>query len=429
MRQVLLATVALVLLHTGAYALHNECGGNTARPPCRVSCADDTLVRGGIGISTSMPLRLCGGKPMKEEKRQVTSFQLAGMVVVWYALNVGWNLSNKNLCNLLKLPMTATALQMCLGSLFITSQWVFKRREMPDPSLWRHKHLMGLGVAHAFAQLSTITAFSIGSVSFVSVIKSLEPLFSAAIGVPVLGDRLPLRIWLSMMPVCAGIAMASISEVAFTWQCFWVSQLSNVCYALRSVWFKKVFDEASKDTENGDSEKVILNTSTGFPVVALIGTALVVTIAVLTEGHRFAEGIENVHRGSRTVTDLFWLVATAGFFQYTNDEMSFAVLEVLSAVTQSVANTFKRVFVITAAAYYFNTPVSNTGIVGTGIAVAGMVLYSIIMDGHRADQKTKIQTLPARMALHSSNASEQRKGPAYLLKKLKNLKRTSSWIP
>ena len=26
--------------------------------------------------------------------------------------------------------------------LFRAGQWVFKRREMPDPSLWRHKHLM-----------------------------------------------------------------------------------------------------------------------------------------------------------------------------------------------------------------------------------------------------------------------------------------------
>ena len=72
MQQVLVATVALSLLHTGAYALHTECGGNTARSPCRVSCADDTPVRGSIAISTSMPLRLFGGKPTKEEKRQVT---------------------------------------------------------------------------------------------------------------------------------------------------------------------------------------------------------------------------------------------------------------------------------------------------------------------------------------------------------------------
>jgi len=189
------------------------------------------------------------------------------------------------------------------------------------------------------------------------------------------------------------------------------------------VWFKKVFDEAktrAKEVEEkGGARKDKLDTSTGFPVVTIIGTALVVSVAVLTEGHRIKEGIDNVHAAGRTVSDLFLLVAMAGFFQYTNDEMSFAVLEILSAVTQSVANTFKRVFVITAAAYYFNTPMSAIGISGTGIAVAGMVLYSIMMDGHRAHQKTKIP-------LQSAEAL----GPARLLtKKFINLKRSLSWIP
>ena len=47
-------------------------------------------------------LRLCGGGA----KRQTTGLELLVIVVVWYTLNVGWNLSNKNLCNLLKLPLS-----------------------------------------------------------------------------------------------------------------------------------------------------------------------------------------------------------------------------------------------------------------------------------------------------------------------------------
>ena len=58
-----------------------------------------------------------------------------------HKLEQGWNLSNKNLCNLLKLPMTATALQMTLGSTFMVSQWVFKTRKPPAAKLWRHSHL------------------------------------------------------------------------------------------------------------------------------------------------------------------------------------------------------------------------------------------------------------------------------------------------
>ena len=64
-------------------------------------------------------------------QRQATGGELMMTVVVWYALNIGWNLSNKNLCNLLKLPLTACALQMTLGSCFMMLQWVFKMRKAP----------------------------------------------------------------------------------------------------------------------------------------------------------------------------------------------------------------------------------------------------------------------------------------------------------
>ena len=49
--------------------------------------------------------------------------------------------------------------------------------------------------------------------SFVSVIKSLEPLFSAALGVQLLKDYLPLRVWMSMLPVCCGIAVLPLDIV------------------------------------------------------------------------------------------------------------------------------------------------------------------------------------------------------------------------
>ena len=58
------------------------------------------------------------------------------MVVLWYSLNVGWNLSNKNLCNRLKLPMTATFMQCTLGTFFMIMTWVMKLRPVPRGQLW-----------------------------------------------------------------------------------------------------------------------------------------------------------------------------------------------------------------------------------------------------------------------------------------------------
>jgi drug/metabolite transporter (DMT)-like permease len=281
---------------------------------------------GSLGTRTlaSPSLRLYGGdaaaQPVKP-KRAVAGLELFVMVVLWYGLNVGWNLANKNLCNMIKLPITASAMQMSFGLMLMISQWMMKTRRMPRSEDWHNPQLQGLGFVHAMAQITTISAFSFGTVSFVSVIKALEPLYSASLGVPLLGDRLPLRCWLSMLPVCGGIAMASLGELSFSWICFLLSQASNLCYALRSVWFKKVFDEAKAEEKPPDGQrkrKIVgksgwtLSATTGFPVASVYGWMIVVMTAIVLEGSRFRQGLDNVKSAGKTVKDLALLCALTG---------------------------------------------------------------------------------------------------------------------
>ena len=406
------ALATTILLH-GADALVTTAAAGAVAPLGRAA-----VPRSPCGGPAPQPLRLYGGQ---KPKREVAGVELMVMMMLWYALNVGWNLCNKNLCNMLKLPITASAMQMIVGCSMMMSTWALKMRKMPNLEDWHNAQLRGLGVVHALAQCTTITAFSVGTVSFVSVIKSLEPLFSAALGVPLLGDRLPMRCWMSMLPVCGGIALASLGEISFSWVCLFWSQASNMCYALRSVWFKKVFDEAkqsAKEEQKKPRRKMVgksgwtLCATTGFPVASVWGTLIVILSACVLERQRWAEGSLNLKAAGKSTRDLMLLVVLTGFFQYTNDEMSFVVLEYLSAVTQSVVNTFKRVFVISAAAYYFQTPMSSLGIGGVAIAVAGMLLYSIVMDGYRTEQR---------------KAQEARKAAAQPLGVV--IKRSLSWIP
>ncbi len=128
------AVAALLALQDGAHALPARVeGGRGVLGPLAASGRPDSrqvrTVRHSGPLATSLhapALRLCGGCA----KRQATGVELLVIVVVWYTLNVGWNLSNKNLCNLLKLPLTASALQMTLGSCFMMMQWVFKTRKV-----------------------------------------------------------------------------------------------------------------------------------------------------------------------------------------------------------------------------------------------------------------------------------------------------------
>jgi drug/metabolite transporter (DMT)-like permease len=47
---------------------------------------------------------------------------------------------------------------------------------------------------HGLGQLATVTSMSLGSVSFVNVVKALEPVFTAAITLLVLGKNMPWQV-------------------------------------------------------------------------------------------------------------------------------------------------------------------------------------------------------------------------------------------
>jgi drug/metabolite transporter (DMT)-like permease len=55
-------------------------------------------------------------------------------------------------------------------------------------------------VFHGAGQLATVVAMGLGSVSFVNVVKALEPIFTAFIGVAVTSVALPWQVMILMFP-------------------------------------------------------------------------------------------------------------------------------------------------------------------------------------------------------------------------------------
>ena len=66
-----------------------------------------------------------------------------------------------------------------------------------------------------------------------------------------------------------------------------------------------------------------------------------------------------------------------GLYYYFYNELAFVVLDMLDAVSQAVANTVKRVVVIIAGTIIFAKPLTTNGMVGSSVAIAGVLLYSL----------------------------------------------------
>ena len=74
----------------------------------------------------------------------------------------------------------------------------------------------------------------------------------------------------------------------------------------------------------------------------------------------------------------------AGFYGY--NELATMTLKKTGAVTQSVANTAKRVIVIVGVAIVLGESLDPMKLLGCGIGIGGVLLYSII-DGLLAKKK------------------------------------------
>jgi len=249
-------------------------------------------------------------------------------------------------------------------------QWLTGIRKFPKPSPSNLKALQKVAVFHGAGQLATVVAMGLGSVSFVNVVKALEPIFTAFIGVAVTSVALPWQVAASMIPVCAGVGLASVSELSFTWGCFGCAMLSNLVYATRAVLSKIAMDSSDKG-ENMDSANT-------FAVVTLISCLYTLPIALVLEGPKLGAGLAVVKAAGWTWAKLAQMVTATGLLYYTYNEMAFLVLGSVAPITQSVGNTIKRVVVIVAASIVFRTPMTPMGIAGSAVAILGVLGYSFI---------------------------------------------------
>ena len=89
-----------------------------------------------------------------------------------------------------------------------------------------------------------------------------------------------------------------------------------------------------------------------------------------------------------TAKDALLFTIYSGLSFYIYNEASFLCLQRLDAVSHSVANTLKRVVIILVSAVVFKTPINLIGGIGSAIAVAGTLLYSLAKNHYKAAGST-----------------------------------------
>lgn len=113
-----------------------------------------------------------------------------------------------------------------------------------------------------------------------------------------------------------------------------------------------------------------------FALMIIISFLVTIPLMIATEGHKFQEFVHMFQTNEKLSSNLI----LAGLTFYGYNELATMTLTKISPVTNSVANTAKRVVVIVGSAIVFNESISGLKAVGCVICIVGVFLNSVIDD-------------------------------------------------
>jgi len=304
------------------------------------------------------------------------TLQVGSYFALWYLFNIGYNIYNKQALNVLAYPWTIATIQMAAGLAYFVPLWLTGARKAPKLSMDDLKTLFPIALCHTGVHVGAVIALGAGAVSFAHIVKASEPVVTCALNALLLGQILPLPVYLTLLPIIGGVAIASMKELSFTVLALAAAMLSNVSSAARSVLSKKTM--AGKQIgENLDAQNL-------YAVLTTISTLVLIPLALAIEGTGLFSGFkEVVAAGDFTNKSLSLLLALGGLTYYAYNEVAFLALGKVNPVTHAVGNTIKRVVIIVASVVAFKTPMSTGSIIGSSIAIAGTLLYSLAMNASK----------------------------------------------
>ena len=99
--------------------------------------------------------------------------------------------------------------------------------------------LFGPATMHALGHVAANLSYAAVAISLTHTVKTLEPAFNLVLSKLILGEATPLPVMLTLVPIIAGVIIASVGELTFNWTGFIFAMLSNLTLSFRAVWSKQ----------------------------------------------------------------------------------------------------------------------------------------------------------------------------------------------
>mmetsp|Transcript_31065 Transcript_31065/g.29662 ORF Transcript_31065/g.29662 Transcript_31065/m.29662 type:complete len:373 (+) Transcript_31065:111-1229(+) len=320
-----------------------------------------------VSPSTALFSTAAAAAPVEKEGMAKT-LKVGSLFGLWYALNIGYNIYNKKVLNMVpQLTYMVAWVQLALGLLYVLPLWGLGLRKGPILNTEEIKTLVPIAVLHSLTHLGAVISLGAGAVSFTHIVKAAEPAVSAALSAVFLKSFLPIPVYLSLLPVMGGVAMASLTELSFSWLSFGSAMVSNVASAARGIVGKM---------NMGKPQGQNMNAVNLYAVMTILSTIILAPVCFAVEGAKIAPTLKAVIAAGNGKTLAIQTILSAVFY-YLYNEVAFLALDNVAPVTHALGNTIKRVVIILTSVVVFGSTMTTQGAIGSAIAIGGVLLYSL----------------------------------------------------
>ena len=115
-----------------------------------------------------------------------------------------------------------------------------------------------------------------------------------------------------------------------------------------------------------------------FAITMILAFLISLPFMWFKEGGKWGAFMELISGGTDDGNALYSNLVTSGMYFYLYNELATMTIKKTGPVTQSVANTAKRVIVIVGAAVAFGESLDPMKMLGCAIGIGGVFLYSLV---------------------------------------------------
>jgi len=94
--------------------------------------------------------------------------------------------------------------------------------------------------AHPRSKLTTYYSYQTVSIALSHTAKASEPIFNVLVAGALYGEYHPRPVYLSLLPIAAGVTLASVTDFSYNHAGFLWAVLSALMKVLQNIWTKRV---------------------------------------------------------------------------------------------------------------------------------------------------------------------------------------------